>query len=370
MSEQKIIGKPAALTGLMDIAPYVPGKAGRGRNVWKLSANESALGASPRAKEALRAAAENLHIYPDGAARDLKAAIAEVEGLDPTRLIIGSGSDEILQLLIRAYAEPGDNILQSAHGFSYYAIAAATSRVETIFAAEKDLHADVDEIVAAATPRTRLVFIANPNSPTGTVLGKEEIHRLRAKLPAQVMLVLDGAYAEYMTEDWYTNGRDLVDRANENGLDNVVMTRTFSKIYGLGGLRVGWGYAAPEVISLLERLRPPFNITTASLKAAEAAIQDQGFVVKNRNYTRDLRGMVRDQLTSFGMEPEPSHANFVTIDLQSPDRAAAYMRHLEADDILVRSAASSRLPAHVRVTIGPEEAMTAYLQSTERFLSG
>lgn len=361
--------RPQPLPGLSGIAAYVPGKAKAddGRKVWKLSSNESALGASPKAIEAMAEAARGMHIYPDGAARDLKAAIAEVEGLDPARLVIGSGSDEILQLLIKAYAGPGDNIVQSAHGFSYYAIAAAAARVETRFAAERALTADPEAIAAEVDGRTRLVFLANPNSPTGTVLMAGEVRRLRELLPPRVILVLDGAYAEYMEAPDYTDGRDLVDTAAASGVDNVVMTRTFSKIYGLGGARVGWGYGPESVMSILERIRPPFNITLPSLAAAEAAMRDQAFVAENKAFTLAERARLAAGIAEAGFETVPSHCNFVLFDAGSADRAKALLAHLEKDGILVRSAASSFLPAHLRVTVGPREATDAFLASLATF---
>ncbi|WP_370338116.1 histidinol-phosphate transaminase [Parvularcula marina] len=360
--------RPQPLAGLADIAPYVPGKAeAGGKKVWKLSANESAMGPSPKVVAAASEAAAGIHIYPDGAARDLKTAIAEIEELDPSRLIIGSGSDEVLQLLIRAYAAPGEAILQSAHGFSYYHVAAAAVRVKTIFVPEQDFLADVDALLAAVTPEVRIVFVANPNNPTGTVLMAEDLRRLRDGLPDEVMLVLDGAYAEYMTDEAYSDGRDLVDEAIERGTDNVVMTRTFSKIYGLGGARVGWGYGPPEVISILERIRPPFNITVPSLKAAEAAIRDQAFMTENRAFTLSERERLKEGIEALGFATIPSHANFVTFDAGSADDAKVILAHLEADGILIRSAASSGLPSHLRVTVGPAEASDAFLESLKAF---
>ncbi|MEM9233101.1 MAG: histidinol-phosphate transaminase [Pseudomonadota bacterium] len=367
MSKPDRSGRPQPLPGLADIAPYVPGKAGAGHRVWKLSANESALGASPAAMAAAREAVGDIHVYPDGAARDLKAAIAEVERLDVERLIIGSGSDEILQMLIRAYAAPGEQILQSAHGFSYYHIAAAAVRVGTVFVPEQNLTADVDAMVAAVTPRVRMVFLANPNNPTGTVVPSNELRRLREALPPNVMLVLDGAYAEYITDSDYTDGRDMVDEATAPGAGNVIMTRTFSKIYGLGGARVGWAYGPPEVISILERIRPPFNITVPSLKAAEAAIRDQAFMQENRAFTLEERQRLAESLKTLGYPVIPSHANFMTFEMPSADQARALMAHLEARGVIIRSAASSGLPSHLRVTVGPREATDAFLDGLKAF---
>jgi histidinol-phosphate aminotransferase len=356
---------PQPLSGLLDIAPYVPGRAGGpGGCVYKLSANESALGASAAAIAAYRDASADLAQYPDGSAAELRRTIGKVHDLDPERIVVGAGSDELISLLILAYCGRGDGIVQSAHGFSYYALAAAAHGAITHFAPERELRADVAALAAAVDARTRLVFIANPNNPTGTYLPASEVEELRDRLPDRVMLVLDGAYAEYMVADDYADGRDMVDATVRDGLSNVVMLRTFSKIHGLGGLRVGWGYFPPAVADVLNRVRGPFNVNRAALAAAKAAMEDVDFVERNRGHTIAERDRVGAALMASGLEIVPSVTNFILFAVPGPDGPVSAQRLLEAlaaRGVLIRGGASSGLPGHLRVTIGTREANDAFL---------
>ncbi|MGE0660362.1 MAG: histidinol-phosphate transaminase, partial [Reyranellaceae bacterium] len=257
--------------GILDIAPYVGGKDSIPgfEKPTKLSSNEGALGPSPKAMEAYRKAAAELHRYPEGGSTDLRAAIGRHYGLDPARIVCGAGSDELLNLLVRAYLGPGEELLYSAHGFLMYAINAKGVGATPVAAPEKDLRGDVDAMLAKVTPRTRIVCVANPNNPTGSYLTREELKKLHDGLPANVLLVIDAAYAEYVSRNDYSAGLELVDAA-----DNVVMTRTFSKIYGLGGLRLGWMYASETVTDTINRLRQPFNVNLAAQAAGIAALED------------------------------------------------------------------------------------------------
>ena len=262
------MSNPVPRPGIMDIDPYVGGESsldGRDK-VIKLSSNESAFGPSPKAAAAYNDAAEELHRYPDGAAQELRETIARIEELDPARIVCGAGSDELIALLVRGYAGPGDEVLHSKHGFLMYPIAARTAGASPIAAPERDLRADVDALLERVTARTRLLFLANPNNPTGSYLAEAELHRLRAGLPERVLLVIDSAYAEYVTEDDYGSGAGLVE-----AFDNVVMTRTFSKIHGLAALRLGWAYCPPAVAGVLNRLRGPFNVSQAAQAAGVAS---------------------------------------------------------------------------------------------------
>ena len=250
--------------GILDIAPYVPGKSALAGGV-KLSSNETPFGPSPRAVEAYLAGAKTLSRYPDGSARPLREAIAKLYGLDPARIVCGAGSDELLNLLATAYLGPGDEAIYSRHGFLVYRIVILARGATPVVAPEKNLTADVDEILARVTPATRMVYLANPNNPTGTYLTFDEIKRLRTGLPDDVLLVLDAAYAEYVRANDYEAGIELVATTN-----NTVMTRTFSKIYGLASLRIGWAYCPDAVADALNRIRGPFNVSGPAIAAGVA----------------------------------------------------------------------------------------------------
>ena len=368
---------PLPREGLLDIVPYQPGKAAepaRGRKTYKLSSNESGLGPAPAGMDAFRAATETLEVYPDGGASRLKTALSDLHGLEEARLFVGAGSDEIISLLCRAYAGEGTSVVQTRHGFSYYHLAARAAGAEPLFAEERDLHADVDAILATVREDTRVVFLANPNNPTGTIIPAEEVRRLRDELPDGVILALDGAYAEYMEPDGpYEDGVAMVRERIEAGHGDTVMMRTFSKIYGLGGLRVGWCYAPEAMIEVFDRIRSPFNVNAPALAAAEAALGDEAFVLKNRAHNEAERARVRAAAKALGYDsPEPS-ANFVLLHMPGAEddaRAKAAERliaHLEGDGIMVRSVAGAWLPAYVRVSVGSVEANDAFLESLGRF---
>lgn len=361
------MAKPRPRPGLSAIAPYVPGKAKLGDGpVHKLSSNESALGPSPRALEAYQSASAVVERYPDGDATALRAVIGEVHGLDPSALIIGAGSDDIIEMLIHGFCDDGDEVLQTRHGFSYYAVAARAGGATPVLVDEVALTADVDALIAAQTDRTRLLFLANPNNPTGTMLDREALLRLREGLREDIILVLDGAYAEYVSEGAYTDGRDLVDAAIASGADNVIMIRTFSKVYGLGGLRVGWGYGPAHIMDILGRIRSPFNVSGPALAAAAAAMADQSFVAENRAHNDRERARVHEALSGLGYVVTPGFGNFLLFTTQGDDaaqQAAArkILAHLETHRVLIRAAASSNLPGYLRVSIGLADDNDAFL---------
>ncbi|MGH7006594.1 MAG: pyridoxal phosphate-dependent aminotransferase, partial [Alphaproteobacteria bacterium] len=285
--------RPIPKSGLLDIAAYVPGKehAHGVAKVYKLSSNESPLGASPLATEAFRAAAANLATYPDGQSTALKRAIAEVHGLNAGNILCGNGSDELLGLLCQAYLSPGDEAVYTEHGFMVYRIYIMASGGTPVIAAETNEKAQVDAILGAVTPRTRIVFLANPNNPTGTYLPFEDVRRLHAGLPKNVLLVLDAAYAEYVRPNDYEAGVELVSSA-----ENVVMTRTFSKIHGLAALRIGWMFAPAHVIDAVDRIRGPFNLNAAAILAGAAAIRDRAHVDRAVAFNDIWRPWLTDQL--------------------------------------------------------------------------
>lgn len=361
---------PVPRPGILGIAPYVGGEAhaqGASRQI-RLASNEAALGASPAAIAAYAAEASSLHRYPDGHARALRQALADVHGLPAGRIVCGAGSDELLQLLVRAYAGPGDEVLYSQHGFLIYPIAAQSVGATPVAAPETNLTADVDALLAAVTPVTRLVFVANPNNPTGTILRRAELQRLRKGLRPDILLVIDSAYAEFVDDADYTDGADLVAAG-----DNTVMTRTFSKIYGLAALRLGWAYCPPAIADVLNRIRGPFNVPAPAISAGVAALQDAAHLAEARAHNSRWRAWVTAELRALGLQVGESHGNFVLVSFDGigesgPASAAAMQALLRQDGILVRQVGSYGLPHCLRITIGREEEIRAVLDAIRRGL--
>ncbi len=341
--------RPVPQPGIMDIELYQGGAAkidGVANSV-KLSSNENPLGPSEAAIKAYGRAGHELHRYPNTDHKSLRAAIGEVHGLDPDRIICGVGSDEIISFLCQAYAGPRDEVIYTEHGFSMYKISARAAGATPVCVPELDRTVDVAQILKAVTKKTRLVFIANPANPTSTMVGKKALTHLAKELPDNVVLVLDGAYAEYV--DGFDGGASLVGQ-----FPNVVMTRTFSKIYGLGGLRIGWGYASKEIIDVLNRIRGPFNLSTTQLDVAEAAVRDQAHVEKCRNENARLRTWLAEALAEHGVPSDTSCANFVLARFHDEDEASAVDEHLKAQGIIVRKVGGYGLPHCLRITIGDE----------------
>ncbi len=340
---------PKPQPGILEISLYEGGASSVDgvENVIKLSSNENPWGPSDKAVEAVAKAARSLHRYPVTDHADLRQAIGETHGLDPARIICGVGSDEVLTWVAQAYAGPGDEIIVTEHGFSMYPIIAHGVGAVPVEVAERERVVDVDAILDAVTTRTRVVFIANPANPTGTMVGQAELARLAAALPDRVVLVLDGAYAEFV--EGFDGGAGLVDR-----FANLVMTRTFSKIYGLGGLRIGWGYAAPEIIAVLNRLRAPFNLATAQLMAAEAAVRDRAHVDRCRAENDRLRGWLAHALAEHGVPSDTSSTNFVLARFADAEEADACDAWLKREGVIVRKVAGYKLPHCLRITVGDE----------------
>jgi histidinol-phosphate aminotransferase len=350
--------------GILELSPYVPGKSAI--SAIKLSANESALGPSPKAIEAFRSVSASLHRYPDGGSVELRAAIGARHGLDPDRIVCGAGSDEILYNLARGYAGPGDEVLYSEHGFNVYPIVARCVGAEPVTAPEADLTFDVDAILARVTPRTRLVFIANPNNPTGTYIPADELRRLREGLADDVLLVIDCAYAEYVTQNDYNTGVDLVD-----GGENTVMTRTFSKIYGLAALRIGWAYCPPPIADVLNRLRGPFNLSSAAQAAGKAAVEDGAHIAASRDHNAVWLPWLSERLTAAGLYVYPTVANFILVRFPDDDtrNAAAAMEYFANNGLIPRETDGYGLPQCLRITIGREAEMRAFADLADRFMS-
>ena len=351
--------------GIMDIALYQGGKAAvEGvSNVVKLSSNENPFGPSPAAQEAVRRSVHELHRYPNTDHASLRRAIAEVHGLDAARIICGVGSDEIIHFLCQCYAGPGDEVVHSVHGFGMYKISAMAAGATPVEVPERERVTDVDAFLAGCTERTKLVFLANPNNPTGTMIGLAEIERLAAGIPSQAILVLDGAYAEYV--GGYDGGARLVEARN-----NVVMTRTFSKLYGLGGLRVGWGYGPQEIIDVLNRIRGPFNLSGTALAAAEAAVQDRAFVEKCLAENARMRTWLAEALAEHGVPSDTSMANFILARFASPEEAEACDAYLQSQGLIVRRVAGYQLPAALRITVGDESSCRRVAHAVGQFKAG
>ncbi|MGD9918140.1 MAG: histidinol-phosphate transaminase [Paenirhodobacter sp.] len=335
--------------GILDIALYEGGAshvAGISDAI-KLSSNENPFGPSDKAKEAFARCAHKLHRYPSTDHASLRQAIGDVYGLDPARIICGVGSDEIIRMLVNAYAGPKDEVLFTEHGFLMYKIAALGAGATPVAVPERERTTDVDAILKACNKKTKLVFLANPNNPTGTMIGLAELERLAAGLPKQTLLVIDGAYAEYV--EGYDGGAELATR-----LPNVFMTRTFSKIYGLGGLRIGWGYGPQAIIDVLSRVRDPFNLSTAQLETAEAAVRDQDWISRCREDNTRLRHWLAEALAERGVPSDTSMANFVLARFGSEEEAVACDEFLKKDGLIVRRVASYGLPNCLRITVGDE----------------
>ncbi|MBU2359964.1 histidinol-phosphate transaminase [Loktanella sp. M215] len=348
--------------GIMDIALYQGGAAHVDGvvNVLKLSSNENPYGPSDRAKEAFTRAAHDLHRYPVTDHASLRTAIGDVWHVDPARVICGVGSDEIIHFLCQAYTGPGTEVIHTEHGFGMYRISALANGATPVEVKEHERVTDVDAILAACTKKTRLVFIANPNNPTGTMIGQAEVSRLADGLPSGAILVLDGAYAEYV--EGFDAGLSLVEQRQ-----NVVMTRTFSKIYGLGGLRVGWGYGPQEIIDTLNRVRGPFNLSTAALAAAEAAVRDTAWLDRCRADNARWREWMATALAELGVPSDTSTANFVLARFTSEAEANACDDYLRTQGILVRRVAGYKLPQCLRITVGDESACRRVVHAVAQF---
>jgi len=348
--------------GILDIALYQGGKAHVAgvQNAVKLSSNENPFGPSDKAKDAFSRTVHTLHRYPGTDHAELRAAIAEVHRLDPDRIICGVGSDEIITFLCQAYAGPKDEVVFTEHGFLMYRISALAVGATPVEVAERERTTDVDAILAACNRRTKLVFIANPNNPTGTMISMAEVERLAASLPKQAILVLDGAYAEYV--DGYDGGAALSESRS-----NVFMTRTFSKIYGLGGLRVGWGYGPRAIIDVLNRIRGPFNLSNTQLETAEAAVRDQDFVAKCRSENARMRHWLSEALAELGVPSDTSMANFVLARFASDAEAGACDAFLQEQGLIVRRVSGYKLPHCLRITVGDEAACRRVAHAVAQF---
>lgn len=361
---------PSPKPWIMEIAPYVPGRSTTddGRKVAKLSSNENPLGTSKEAVAAFSDEKVTLARYPDAAAVELREAIAARYGLDPQRIIYGTGSDEVLHLVAGAYAGPGDEVIFVRYGFAVYEIATRRVGATPVIAPDKDYATDVDAILDCVTPRTRIVYVANPNNPTGTFAPRAEMERLHRSLPPEVMLVIDQAYAEYL------------DPEDDDGMfalaatsPNVMITRTFSKIYGLAAERIGWGYASSEAVAAMHRIRAPFNITIAGQKAAIAALYAQGFVDHSREHNSRWRAWLADEIARLGnagLRAVPSKANFLLVLFEGALNAETAYKKLMDEGFIVRWLPGQKLAHGLRISIGTEEEMRGVAAALRRIVDG
>ncbi|MHA1538047.1 MAG: histidinol-phosphate transaminase [Alphaproteobacteria bacterium] len=354
--------------GILDIQAYVGGKAElEGRDdIIRLAANESPLGPSAQALQAYAAAGAGLNRYPDGGSTALREALARHYGLEAGRIVCGNGSDELIALITRAYAGPGDEVLFTEHGFAMYPIATKAAGASPVVAPETDLTADIDALLARVSERTRIVFIANPNNPTGSYLPAAEIVRLRQKLPETILLVIDAAYAEYVTRNDYTSGAELVEPGG-----NVVMTRTFSKIYALAGVRLGWAYCPSDVADVFNRIRNPFNVTAPALAAGLAALGDMAHLDRARTHNDIWLPRFTGGLEALGLEVAPSVGNFVLVRFPDDEahNAAAADKFLNSRGIIARGVANYGLPQYLRFTVGTDREVEAVLAALKDFLA-
>ena len=361
------MSRPVPKPGILDIAPYVAGKSGAGLSgrVFKLSANETPFGPSPKAIEVYKTAASHLEDYPEGSSRVLREAIGRKFGLDPDRIICGAGSDEILNFLAHVYLGPGDEAIHTAHGFLVYPIATMSNGATNVVVPETDFTANVDVILKAVTPRTKLVWLANPNNPTGTYLPFDEVKRLRNGLPSNVLLVVDAAYSDYVSRNDYESGIELVATT-----DNTVMTRTFSKIYGLASLRIGWMYGPEHIVDAVNRIRGPFNVSTPAMLAAVAALEDTEHYEMSRAHNERWRTLLTEDIGKLGLKVTPSVGNFILIHFpldkgKTSDEADAF---LTKRGLILRALKNYKLPHALRMTIGTEEANRLVVEALTEFM--
>lgn len=360
---------PVPKPWVMDIAPYVPGRAtgDDGRPLAKLSANENPLGCSPKAREAFIAEAD-MSRYPDPGATLLREALAEEYGLDPARILYGTGSDELLHLAAGAFAAHGDEVVYVRYGFAVYDIAARRVGATPVIAPDKDYGTDVDAVLSVVTPRTKVVYLANPNNPTSTLVSRSEIARLHAALPSDCLFVLDQAYAEYLDPDQDDGGMELAENH-----DNVFVTRTFSKIYGLAAERIGWGYGSAAMIDAMHRIRAPFNVTTAGQKAAIAALHDHDFVAMSRAHNAQWRSWLADEVAAMGnhgLRAVPSATNFLLILFEGAVTAEQAYKGLMEAGYITRWLPGQGLPNALRITIGTEADTRGVAAALRRIVSG
>ena len=352
---------------IMDIVPYKPGKSkiSNGKEPIKLSSNESPFGVSKITREALIDATENQFRYPDGGCNLLRNKIAETHNINADKIVCGAGSDELISLICDAYANEGDEVLCSEYGFLMYPISAMKVGAKAVFAKETNLRTDINNIINAITDRTKIIFIANPNNPTGSYISNEEMTYLQNNIPSNIVLVIDSAYAEYVNKEDYGCGIKLVESSQ-----NTVMTRTFSKIYGLGGIRLGWAYCPDNIADVLNRVRGPFNVSNIAQKAGIAALSDVDFINKSIEHNIKWIDIMTNELGSLGLKIHPSVANFILVEFpaQTKFNSENANKFLLERNIIGREMSAYKLPEYMRFTIGTERENNLLISALSYFL--
>jgi len=358
---------PSPKPGILDITPYVGGRAAVAgiKDPIKLSSNETPLGPSTKTVEALAKASHDLHLYPDGSARILREAIAEVHGLDPARIMAsGDGSDSILTMLANAYLRSGDEVLFSEHDFIIYKIATLANSATPVEIPDPNLRFDVDAALSRVSDKTRILFIANPNNPTGSYISHDEMRRLHAGLPQHALLVIDAAYSEYVRKNDYEAGIEMV-----SNFPNVVMTRTFSKIYGLAGMRIGWTYAPAAVCDVLNRIRGPFNVSMMQQHTAAAAVRDRAHVERSVAHNEQWKTYLTEEIRKLGLVVNESVANFILIRFPKGKKNAREAdAFLSAKGLILRAVANYGLPDALRLTVGTADANQRVVEALREFM--
>ena len=340
------------------IKPYIAGKSKIGnKDIIKLSSNENSLGSSKKAIVAYKKSSEKLFRYPDGPSLELREAIAKKYNIENRRITCGAGSDEIISLLIEAFAGEGDEIIKSEYGFLMYEISATKFGAKTLKAKEKNLKTDIDKIIKLTSNKTKIIFIANPNNPTGSYITKEEMDKLVKNTPKDVIIAMDLAYAEYLDEDNYPNIIEYV-----KNYENVVMMRTFSKIHGLAALRLGWCYSSQYIADSLNKVRGPFNVSMAAQKAGIAAIKDNKFIEKSKKYNQEQLNFVKNKLSKLNIEFYDSFANFILINFETAEKCQKINQYLLENNLIIRDMKSYNLPHCLRMTIGTKEENQRFIE--------
>ena len=361
---------PKPITGLKNIAPYVGGESElKGFDkIVKLASNEGAFGPSPKTLEALKLTAHDFHRYPDGDCTELRNILGEKNNINYKNIICGAGSDELINLLCRCYAGPGDEILYSEHGFAMYPIYGKTVGASIVAAPENNRTVSVDGLLGLITQKTKIIFIANPNNPTGTYIPKREVERLVNNIPKNILLVIDSAYSEFVDRPDYTDGAEFVSANN-----NVVMLRTFSKIYGMGGLRLGWSYAPDSVLDILNRVRSPFNVSYPAIVSGIAALGDDEFLEMSQKHNQKWLKWTSDEIKGLGLTSAESVCNFLVVDFPNNNDLKKTAENadifLKSKGIIVRRMGGYGLPDSLRITIGLEKEMKYLIESLKIFMS-
>ena len=355
-----------AKDNIYKITPYIGGEstAKDGQRIIKLSSNEGPFGPPPLAVAAMQEAAKEISRYPDGGCHALRDALAQKNNIPADNIVCGAGSDEIISLLCQAYTGVGDEVLYSAHGFLMYAISAKAAGATPVSVPENDLTMDVDGLLAAVTDKTKILFLANPNNPTGSYLKGDDVLRLHAGLPKDVLLVLDAAYTEYVDDPDYIDGHDLVKQH-----DNVVVTRTFSKIYAMGGVRLGWMHGPDHVVDIMNRVRGPFNVSIEAQAAGVAALKDEVFIQRSLENNKKSLEMSRTAFEDMGLKVYPSAGNFLLVDFGDADRAENVRLALKDEGILIRQVGAYGLPTCLRITMGTQEEMALVIEAIKAYIT-